>query len=123
MVNSINFEFELLWIYHDLGLNFNQPMSDNTPEYWKNKGNEEVKLNNFDRGLEFYKKALEIDPDYLPALHNLGLVYKQIGKEKESEFYFNRELEIENNYQKQFDKGLFNRLGNGIKSGTRWMTY
>lgn len=100
-------------------------MSDNTPEYWKNKGNDEVKLNNFDEGLEFYKKALEIDPDYLPALHNLGMVYKRLGKEKESELYFDREREIENKSGNQFsqDTGLFDRLGNGIKSGTRWMTY
>ena len=93
-------------------------MSDNTPEYWKNRGNEEVKLNNLDKGLEFYKNALEIDPDYLPALHNLGMVYKRLGNEKESELYFNREHEIGNK-----DIGLFDRLGNDVKSGTRWMTY
>ncbi len=72
-------------------------MFQNTPGYWKDRGNEAIKSNNYEKGLEFYKNALDMDFRYSPVWHNLGLVLKQMGRTNESDFCFDTEKEIEDN--------------------------
>jgi anti-anti-sigma factor len=36
-----------------------------------------MRQNNYDMSVEEYRKALEVDPDYLPALNNLAIVYEK----------------------------------------------
>jgi len=101
-------------------------MSENTPEYWKDKGNEEIKQKNYDKGLEYYKIAIEIDPDYTPAWHNLGQVYKFLGDENAYKSCLIKETEILNGSKKSVVKDtveLLGRLSDTAKAGTRWVAY
>jgi hypothetical protein len=57
-------------------------MSDNTPEYWKNLGNTNVRQKNYDTAIQCYLNALNLDPYYGVAWHNLGVLYEHLGDEK-----------------------------------------
>jgi tetratricopeptide (TPR) repeat protein len=57
-------------------------MDDSSPEYFKNLGNRYVRDNNFDAAISSYVKALEKDPYYGPAWHNLGVLYEHMGDER-----------------------------------------
>jgi hypothetical protein len=46
----------------------------------KNKGNEFYKKGDYATALEYYNKALEIDPEYLDALNNKGLALVKLGR-------------------------------------------
>ena len=72
-------------------------MEEITPEYWKNKGNEAIKSNNYEKGLECYKNAIDLNFRYSPAWHNLGIVLKKLGRTDESDFCFDFEKEIDDN--------------------------
>ena len=36
-----------------------------------------MRQGNYESSIECYKSALELDPDYLPALNNLAIVYEK----------------------------------------------
>ncbi len=57
-------------------------MSVNTPEYWKNLGNTNARQKNYDTAIQCYLKALDQDPFYGVAWHNLGVLYEHLGDEK-----------------------------------------
>lgn len=47
------------------------------------------------KGVEYYKKALTQDPEYIDALENLGLCLNILGKYEEAKSYFQRVLKIQ----------------------------
>lgn len=51
--------------------------------------------NQFSVALEEFREALEADPDYVPALYNLGLVYMALGEQKLAEQSFERALRLD----------------------------
>ena len=44
--------------------------------------------NAYDKGIELFNKALEISPNHVSALHNLGYAFIETGKAKEAEKLF-----------------------------------
>jgi len=72
-------------------------MVENTPEYWKNRGNAALRSRDYRKGMECYKNAIDQNFRYSPAWHNLGLVLKKLGRTEESDFCFDVEREIEEN--------------------------
>jgi Flp pilus assembly protein TadD len=58
------------------------------PAVWANLGNTYSKLNQNDKALEAYNKAIELDPENATYLQNLGSVYAAMGQsEKAREIY------------------------------------
>jgi len=55
-------------------------ITDNDAIEFKNKGNEYFNAGDYENAIQFYKKAIAIDPNYLSAWNNLGLAYIKLGK-------------------------------------------
>jgi tetratricopeptide (TPR) repeat protein len=47
---------------------------------WKNIGNDFFKKEDYENAIKNYKSAIDIDPSFIDAWNNLGLVYLKIGK-------------------------------------------
>jgi len=54
-------------------------------------------LDRFDDSVRYYKKALQIGPNEVQSLVNLGIVLGLQGKEDEALYYFNRTLQVDPN--------------------------
>jgi hypothetical protein len=52
---------------------------DNNADSWKEKGNEFYRQKRFDKALRCYLNAVEIDPLYADAWHNLGMTCRALG--------------------------------------------
>src|SRR6185503_9151377 len=61
----------------------------------KNQGNAHKAAGNPALAIESYRRSLQIDPDYLPSLYNLGLALHETESFKEAEACFRRVLAIE----------------------------
>jgi len=48
--------------------------------------------------IDRYKKALDIDKNFLPAMNNLANSYKSIGNFEEAEFFYNKAIDIKPDY-------------------------
>lgn len=59
-----------------------------------NKGVASFKNNDLDNALKFYEKAISIDPNYIDAYDNLGLVFRHQGNLEKAEFYYKKSIEI-----------------------------
>ncbi|MDL2312174.1 DUF4919 domain-containing protein [Bacteroidales bacterium OttesenSCG-928-B11] len=53
----------------------NVTLFSQTAEEWKKLGNAELDSANYDKAIECYQKALEVDSTYLDAYYNLGLAF------------------------------------------------
>ncbi|OGI01534.1 MAG: hypothetical protein A2Y25_03450 [Candidatus Melainabacteria bacterium GWF2_37_15] len=62
-----------------------------------NKGIEAYQDSRFDDALQFFHKATVIDPEKTAAFYNLGLVYMDMKKDKESEKNFLKAINLDNN--------------------------
>jgi len=58
--------------------------SDSSPEYWKEMGNDFFQKGDYIKSIEYYSKAIELNPEYAPAWNNLGLALLKIGKTNEA---------------------------------------
>ena len=54
---------------------------------WFNQGVQEKDPN---KKIEAYKKAIEIEPDFMEAMYNLGLVYEKLGNWEQTIYYLNK---------------------------------
>ena len=53
----------------------------------------------YDSAVYFFKKAIEVDPEYVQAHHNLGLIYQLAGNKNEAKKHYKNALKIDNTYQ------------------------
>ncbi len=67
----------------------------NTAEALKNQGNAQKAAGDLQGAIESYRRALEVEPDYVPALYNLGLVFRELQQFDEAEACFRRVLAVE----------------------------
>ena len=49
-----------------------------------NAGNERQRLREFERAIVAYGEAISADPDHVPSLHQLGIVYSRVGRSSEA---------------------------------------
>lgn len=58
------------------------------------RGNEKQQAGNFKSALSHYQKALQIEPDFYPALNNLGAIYEREKDHPRAEAAFMKSVEI-----------------------------
>jgi len=59
-----------------------------------NKGVASFKNKDLDKAVKYYEKAISIDPNYVDAYDNLGLVFRHKGNLEKAEFYYKKSIEI-----------------------------
>ena len=69
----------------------------NDPEVYNRLGGFYCKKQEFIKAIEQYNKALAYKKDYTPALHNLSVVYSQMGKFNYALYYLQRMIELQPN--------------------------
>lgn len=78
----------------DIASTFNS----NDPKYYYNLGEEFFWIDNHDKEVESYMKAIELDPEYIEAYHDLGNSYYYEGKYDEAIKYYEKVIEIDPDY-------------------------
>lgn len=58
--------------------------------YWNQVANCHLNSGNSRKALLFYNKALEVSPDYVPALNNIGVMYSRQGQDQKALVAFER---------------------------------
>jgi len=119
LINFINKQNYL--IAEEMSLELVKKKKYNNPLFFNLCGIINQNLQKFDLANESYKKALELDNKFCPALYNLGLLKFQVNHYRDAFFYFSKALEADpNNYDynlmlaeslvklKKFDKAIFN---------------
>jgi tetratricopeptide (TPR) repeat protein len=69
----------------------------------------------FSRSLAYYKKAIELDPEYPAPYHGLGRAYKHDGNREGAIFCWEKALEADPN----FSPALFDLAGAYLENGER----
>lgn len=60
------------------------------PSYWNLVANCHLKQGSYRKALLFYNKALEVKPNYVPALNNIGVMYARQGQDQKALVAFER---------------------------------
>lgn len=60
------------------------------PQYWTLVANCHLNQGSYRKALLFYNKALEVKPDYVPALNNIGVLYSRQGQDQKAVVAFER---------------------------------
>ncbi len=68
--------------------------------FWDNLGIE-TKDNN--KAIEYYKKAIELNPEFIKPYINLGVTYRELGRHEESINWFQKALKLEPNNGSDYD--------------------
>ncbi|MDD1719307.1 MAG: tetratricopeptide repeat protein [Methanoregulaceae archaeon] len=71
------------------------PGQPETAEYWKNTGNEYYKEKEFRDAISCYYRAIQLEPGYISAWHNMGMAYDRLGRKEDARKCFDREKELE----------------------------
>ena len=77
--------------YFNIGNTYVAMYDDNASKYTKDTI--------IERSIENFQKAVDLQPDYVPALYNLALGYKMKGDVETAKKLLKKVLEIENNYE------------------------
>lgn len=74
------------------------------------------------RALSFYQKAVEIDPLYVEAYNDIGVIYEEQGRLQEAEKFYQRALEIDPNFIPAYTNlaFLYEKTGDIKKSADYW---
>lgn len=64
-----------------------------TDEY--RKGNEFLNKDSYEKALPFFKKAIELDTNFVQALDHTALCYRRTGDFKNAELYYKKSLQVE----------------------------
>lgn len=64
-------------------------------EHFKSRGNAQKAAGDPEKAIESYRRALEIQSDYLPALYNLGLILHETDRLDEAEACFRRVIALD----------------------------
>lgn len=91
-----------------------QPESELSAEQWYETGTRyDTEKTTFQQAIEAYENALRQDPDYFPAVVNLGNVYFEIGQyARAKELYLKADTLSPKNYKVLFNLGnLYDEIG------------
>ena len=95
----------------------------------REKGNRDEwireRLRKFKEAEQFYKRALEVDPEYGLAHFNVGNLYDEIGKVSEARRHYERALELNPHYaDAHFNLALLcERHGDALRAVRHWKAY
>ena len=67
---------------------------DNVQEVWSNMGVVNSELRRADKAREMYERALEIDPEYIPALFNLAGLFEEMGERQQATDLYKKILDL-----------------------------
>lgn len=70
-------------------------LAEGDPESYNNIGHALYKISKTPEAIEFYKKAIQVDPNYSIAYYNLGVVYSKIGETEDAIKSYEKVIEIE----------------------------
>ena len=65
-----------------------------TAEEWKKLGNVELDSANYEKAIEYYRKAIEVDSNYFDAYHNLGLSFDNLNEFDTAIEYYKKAISI-----------------------------
>jgi len=82
--------------------------------FFLEKGNSFFSQGDYEKAIEFYKKASEINPSFISSFNNMGIAFFLLGKYKESRENFQKVLEINpfNPYPYFYLGWIYERLEN-----------
>ena len=80
------------------------------PETAKDLGNMYLNLNSTENAAKWFKKSLEIDNDYAPALNNLAYLEKQNGKNLEADYLFKKAMKADPKLEQAYTGAAANLL-------------
>lgn len=60
-----------------------------------NKGQEEIKLEHYEKAIEYYEKAVKIDPNFAFAWDNIGICYRKLNNYDKAIYAYKQSLEID----------------------------
>jgi type IV pilus assembly protein PilF len=86
-----------------------------TPHYpLANLGEAYFYKQEYNKAIEYFKQALKLQPDFIPALHGLGRAYVALGRGKLAIYYFEKALKLSPNVaQIHFDAAeAYEQVGN-----------
>ena len=93
--NVIDIDSTFEEAYFNIGNTYIGMFSDTMDDYSK-----DTTLN---KAISYFKKAIELNPRYVQAIHNLGLQYEFKGNKEKAKEYYLRAIEIDNNYAPSLD--------------------
>ena len=89
-----------------------------TAAQWLDKGNFYFDAEDYNKAVEYYNKAVELNPNYGTAWNNIGVAYYNLGNYNKAVEYYNKSLELNPDYDIAWNNlGLaYRRLGNYNKA-------
>ena len=92
------------------------PLFAEDADYWVEKGAEFVGNGEYEKGIECYTKAIEIDPDYAYYYYIRGWVYKLLERYDEAISDYTKAIELEPDFTyAYYDRGFaYERLGRDL---------
>ena len=79
------------------------------------------KMNNYSEAIKYYKKAIELTPDYPLSYNNLGVIYLQTEKYKQAEECFRKAIALDPVYIKAVcNLGATNFKMNNYSEAKKW---
>ncbi len=88
LCNEQSFDQALVELKSLISKNFNDPILNNLG------GVINVNLKNYDIAIDYFSKALKINPNYAEANNNMGALLKTIGRTKDSVSFFEKAIKI-----------------------------
>ena len=61
------------------------------------------KMNHISNALKYYNKAISINPNYVQAIHNIGVCKEIIGDKISAKQYYLQSVNLDNNYRPSLD--------------------
>ncbi len=82
---------------------YNESSNQLTAEDWFQKGYNSFEIEEYDKAIECFQKAIEIHPDFAEAYYNMGTVYHYKGNYDRAIECYHKALEINPNHAKAFN--------------------
>jgi serine/threonine protein kinase/tetratricopeptide (TPR) repeat protein len=78
---------------------------DKNARIWYEEGNRCFKQKKYKKALQYYKKTLEVEPNYDSALNKIGMIYYVLKKYDHSIKFFKKAISLNNKYRYYYNLG------------------
>jgi tetratricopeptide (TPR) repeat protein len=101
---------------------FSGTLAEQAVEY-RNKGYEVQKLGDIDKAIEYYQKAISINPYYATPHNDLGILYEEKGWFDRAETHYQKAIQIDPNYLSTYSNLalLYENRNEKDKASFYWM--